>query len=249
MAMDPVLHGDDVSQATVDLRADAQDIWVFAYGSLMWNPGFPFAAAHPALLTGYHRAFCVYSVYYRGTPERPGLVLGLDRGGTCQGLALRVRARDGADVLAYLRRREQITGIYRETRVPLELTRHVGKTVSAYAFVVERCHPGYAPALTATRQAQIIRAARGRAGPNLDYALQTIAQLHRMGRPQADLDRLSVKLGSLFSMRGVDQGAMGVRPGAGQTLWHHLRRFAPIAPRVKIDQRKRFLYRDRLQAF
>ena len=72
--------------------ARGKDLWVFAYGSLTWDPGFPFEEARPALLRGYHRAFCLYSTHYRGTPERPGLVLGLDRGGACRGIAYRIAA-------------------------------------------------------------------------------------------------------------------------------------------------------------
>ena len=82
--------------------ADGKDLWVFAYGSLIWDPGFPFEEARPALLRGYHRAFCLYSTRYRGTPERPGLVLGLDRGGACRGVAFRVPGRHAAEVLRYL---------------------------------------------------------------------------------------------------------------------------------------------------
>lgn len=226
-----------------------RDIWIFGYGSLMWNPGFAFEDARPALLTGYHRSFCVYSVYYRGTPTRPGLVLGLDRGGTCRGLAFRVSRENAAQTLTYLRKREQITGVYRETRVPLEFVGEDAQAVWAQTFVVERCHPGYAPQIAPEQQARIIRAARGRAGPNLDYAVQTIARLHAMGCPQADLDRLAVLLGGLFSNRNADQELDGVRASAGETLTRHLMRFPPIAPRIRVDQRKRFLYRDQLQSF
>src|ERR1700737_1091292 len=84
------------------------DIWIFGYGSLMWNPGFAHCAAEPALGRGWHRTFCAYSKSYRGTPERPGLVLGLDRGGSCRGMAFRVRAPDAATALAYLWEREMV---------------------------------------------------------------------------------------------------------------------------------------------
>lgn len=97
------------------------ETWVFGYGSLMWNPGFAFMEARRARLTGYHRAFCIYSVHYRGTERQPGLVLGLDRGGVCDGIAFRVTPEMGAQVLAYLRRRELIYGVYREVLVPVDL--------------------------------------------------------------------------------------------------------------------------------
>src|SRR3974390_225676 len=90
------------------------DLWVFGYGSLIWRPGFEFIEQVQARLIGEHRALCVYSFDHRGTPERPGLVLGLDRGGACRGIAFRVTASKRAEVVAYLRAREQTTNVYRE---------------------------------------------------------------------------------------------------------------------------------------
>src|SRR5437762_12622934 len=92
-----------------------EEYWVFAYGSLMWRPGFAFAERAPARLIGLHRALCVYSFVHRGTPEKPGLVLGLDRGGACRGIAFRVPGKLRADTIAYLRGREQVTNVYIET--------------------------------------------------------------------------------------------------------------------------------------
>src|SRR3981189_2261968 len=90
------------------------DLWVFGYGSLMWRPGFEFVEKVPARLIGEHRALCVYSFVHRGTPEKPGLVLGLDRGGACRGIAFRGAARQRGDTIEYLRSREQTTHVYRE---------------------------------------------------------------------------------------------------------------------------------------
>src|SRR3954454_21993452 len=90
------------------------DLWVFGYGSLMWRPGFEFIEQVPARLIGEHRALCVYSFVHRGTPERPGLVLGLDRGGACRGVAFRVPQKHRLATVAYLRAREQVTSVYRE---------------------------------------------------------------------------------------------------------------------------------------
>ena len=93
------------------------DLWVFGYGSLMWRPDFAFAERHRARLDGYHRCFCITSTHHRGSHARPGLVLGLDRGGTCEGVVYRVAAGQAAHVRAYLRRRELINGVYREALV------------------------------------------------------------------------------------------------------------------------------------
>src|SRR5580704_12234670 len=99
---------------TSNLEHAAEDLWVFGYGSLMWRPGFDFIERTEARLAGAHRALCVYSFVHRGTPERPGLVLGLDRGGNCRGIAFRVAGAQRSRTLAYLRAREQVTAVYRE---------------------------------------------------------------------------------------------------------------------------------------
>jgi glutathione-specific gamma-glutamylcyclotransferase len=100
---------------------ETRALWIFGYGSLMWRPDFAFIERQPARLTGYHRCFCITSTHHRGTAERPGLVLGLDRGGYCAGVAYRVAAEDEACVLAYLRKRELVNGVYREARSTVDL--------------------------------------------------------------------------------------------------------------------------------
>ena len=97
------------------------DLWLFAYGSLMWRPGFAYEEARRARLTGYRRCFCIYSVHHRGTPERLGMVLGLDRGGVCEGIAYRIAAAAWRRRVRYLRARELINGVYREALLPVEL--------------------------------------------------------------------------------------------------------------------------------
>ncbi len=109
------------------------DLWVFGYGSLMWRPGFDFIEQVPARLIGEHRALCVYSFDHRGTPEKPGLVLGLDRGGACRGIAFRVAAKQGHDTVAYLRGREQTTNVYREVMRSVWLENEARQRVSALA--------------------------------------------------------------------------------------------------------------------
>src|SRR5215469_11706625 len=97
-----------------DRAASEGDLWVFGYGSLIWRPGFDFVERVPARLIGEHRALCVYSFVHRGTPEKPGLVLGLDRGGACRGVAFRIAEKNRAATVGYLRAREQVTSVYRE---------------------------------------------------------------------------------------------------------------------------------------
>src|SRR6201987_3561012 len=125
-----------------------EDLWVFAYGSLMWNPGFDFAERAPARLIGLHRALCVYSFVHRGTPERPGLVLGLDRGGMCRGIAFRVASAVRAKTISYLRAREQVTTVYVETMRRIELEEEARRQVRALCFIVDRSHVHYPGGLT-----------------------------------------------------------------------------------------------------
>jgi len=210
----------------------------------MWNPGFTYEEAVAAELSGFHRAFCVYSVFYRGTPTRPGLVLGLDRGGVCQGMAFRVAARNAVATIRYLRAREQVTGVYRETMLPITISGDSPSQVSALSFVIERCHPGYTHGLTLTQQVRLIRAAKGKAGSNLDYALNTICHLQQMGCAEPNLQRLLPGLGPVFWQRNVLQGLGRARDGSGQTLSRQLRDTSRKAPCLRPDQRKRFVFRD-----
>ncbi|HEU4805458.1 MAG TPA: gamma-glutamylcyclotransferase, partial [Nitrobacter sp.] len=119
------------------------DLWVFAYGSLMWRPGFDFTEQIPARLIGEHRALCVYSFDHRGTPEKPGLVLGLDRGGACRGIAFRIAAGRREATIAYLREREQTTHVYREVMRSVWLDDDARQRVGAMAYVVDRGHVQY----------------------------------------------------------------------------------------------------------
>ena len=179
----------------IDDAGGTADVWVFGYGSLMWRPGFPHLAVEPALLRGYHRAFCVYSVRYRGTPERPGLVTGLDRGGSCRGRAFRVAAADAGEARAYLDRRELVTGVYRRRTVPVELP---GGRVMAWAYVVDTAHRQYAGKLPLAEAARVILRGRGASGDNRDYLENTVAHLDDLGisdGPAHELWRLVEKLG------------------------------------------------------
>ena len=155
------------------------DFWVFGYGSLMWRPGFAHTETCRARLFGFRRSLCVWSHIYRGTRERQGLVLGLDRGGSCVGLAFRVPAELRDEVLAYLRDRELVTSVYLERMLPIRL--EGGETAVAVAYVVDRSHEQYAGNLDEAEAARIVSGAVGQAGPNEEYVLNTIAHLKALG--------------------------------------------------------------------
>lgn len=155
------------------------DFWVFGYGSLMWRPGFAHAEARRGRIHGYRRALCVRSFVHRGTPERPGLVLGLDRGGACVGLCFRVPEARRAEVMAYLRARELVTRVYLERTIPVALDG--GGTVEAIVYAVDRGHPQYAGRLAVGEAAGIVAGASGQSGVNAEYVLNTVAHLRALG--------------------------------------------------------------------
>lgn len=160
------------------VHADATH-WVFGYGSLIWRPGFDYVGSSPALLRGAHRSLCIYSHRHRGTPERPGLVFGLMRGGSCRGVAFEVDAGRWADVHDYLREREMDRGVYREALRPVVLDD--GRLVTALAFLVDDRHVQYAGKLDVTEQVRLIRSGVGESGPNHEYVLQTAHHLEQLG--------------------------------------------------------------------
>ena len=155
-----------------------KDIWVFGYGSLMWRPGFDYLDARPARLFGWHRAFCVYSWYHRGSRKNPGLVLGLDVGGSCLGMAYRVSADNSDDVIAYLDAREMVTSVYVPKTAPVHMDGH---SIDARFYIADRQHPQYAGKLALEKQAEIIRHGKGHSGINTDYLASTVAHLDELG--------------------------------------------------------------------
>jgi cation transport protein ChaC len=155
-----------------------RDFWVFGYGSLMWNPGFPYEESLPALIHGFHRAFCVYSIRYRGTEERPGLVLGLDRGGSCRGIAFRVAAANVEETIAYLNDRELTTHTYDPRDVP---ARTAKGQITVRTFVVNHNHPQYAGKLAPELAAQMIAESKGRYGACREYLENTVRHLDELG--------------------------------------------------------------------
>ena len=170
------------------------DLWVFGYGSLMWRPGFEFIEQVPARLIGEHRALCVYSFDHRGTPEKPGLVLGLDRGGACRGVAFRVAARQRGETVEYLRSREQTTNVYREVMRSVWLEDEARQRVSALAYVVDRGHVQYAGRLSLADQLRYVQQGHGRSGNNRDYVLSTVASIEKQGFRDPQLHQLAALL-------------------------------------------------------
>lgn len=168
------------------------DFWVFAYGSLMWRPDFPHKRLEPALLHGYHRAFCIQSVHYRGTKEQPGLVLGLARGGSCLGRALLVDAADGAYVANYLHEREMVTGVYipRWVDVKIGADPRRGERVRAVAYVGDPNHEQYCSGMTEETLADIIGKSAGISGSNVDYLEATVRHLDELGIRENGLHRI-----------------------------------------------------------
>lgn len=177
------------------LAPPMSDFWVFGYGSLMWRPGFPHAEAVAARLSGAHRALCVYSWFHRGTQERPGLVLGLDVGGACRGMAFRVSNENRDTVLDYLRERELVTSVYREVWRPVSLIERGGKRVEALAYVVDRRHVQYAGKLPSDRLLELVRGSAGKSGANADYVRNTAEHLRALGIRDPVLEKLSAALG------------------------------------------------------
>ena len=173
------------------------DFWVFGYGSLMWQPGFRYVGLSPAMLRGAHRSLCVYSWVHRGTQERPGLVLGLDRGGACRGVAFRVAGADREPVMRYLRERELATDVYREVERPVELLSAdppSARTI-AVAYVVDRTHRQYAGELPREELLRLVKESSGRSGANAEYILNTVAHMRAIGIRDATLEWLADNLG------------------------------------------------------
>ena len=154
------------------------DLWVFGYGSLMWRPGFAYLDRQPARLYGWHRSFCVYSWYHRGSQDHPGLVLGLDVGGSCLGMAYKIAAEDAEEVVAYLDAREMVTPVYVPRQAPVHMH---GERALARFYIADRAHPQYAGRLPLEDQAEIIRHGVGHSGINTDYLASTVAHLEEMG--------------------------------------------------------------------
>ncbi len=219
-------------------------MWVFGYGSLMWNPDFAFTATSKARLSGYHRALCIHSTHYRGTLERPGLVFGLDRGGVCDGVAFEVAPEHASGVLANLRRRELIYGVYREVRVAITLAqpdrRPDRRVVEAVTYVAERAHPSFASHTHLARQSEIVRSARGVAGSNLAYVINTLSHMRALGLRDRDIERVG-QMAAAFALGCEQNGSKEpARVAALSAAWRQ--RIAPHQKLKRSDQ-TRFQHR------
>jgi glutathione-specific gamma-glutamylcyclotransferase len=171
----------------------SQDLWVFGYGSLMWRPGFAYEESRPALLDGWRRELCVYSHHWRGTAEKPGLVLGLDEGGTCRGVAYRVASAEADGVRAYLHEREMRGSVYREVMEKIVFADRT--SALAMAYVSDAAHPQYAGHLTREERLKIVAVSHGEGGPNRDYVINTVLHLRQLGVYDAELEWLHERLG------------------------------------------------------
>lgn len=178
----------------------ADALWVFGYGSLIWDPGFPVAERAVARLEGWHRSFCMRSIHHRGSVAEPGLVLALDRaeGAFCDGVAFRVAPGEEGATLTALRERELVSSAYLERVLPLRLSD--GRGLEALAYVIDPDHVQYCGGLALEEQAQIIARATGGRGPNRDYLWSTAAHLAELGIGDADLDWLARRVREIVTM-------------------------------------------------
>ncbi len=197
--LDEQEYGNTIDRALIESRrvkpVAGEELRVFGYGSLMWHPDFPYIDIVPATLHGWHRAFCIRSTHYRGTRERPGLVLGLDRGGMCHGRMFRVRAEHAPEVADALHLREMVTGVYEPRWLKLRLGD--GTQTTALGYVADRKHPQYAGKLSLGEVARRIRGAIGRNGSNVEYLKSTVHHLEDMGIHESSLHDV---------LRQVEQG-------------------------------------------
>ena len=183
---------DDLARASARAGSSHGALWVFGYGSLMWRPGFAYSLRCKATLKGWRRSLCIYSHVYRGTPDRPGLVLGLDRGGACNGVAFRIEEALSEKTVRYLREREQPTAVYVERFVPITL--ESSERVRALVYVADRLHPQYAGRLARDEMLAIVRAGQGKTGDNASYVTETHDHLLSIGVRDSDLEWLRARL-------------------------------------------------------
>ena len=181
-----------VSGTTDAIPIPDGDFWVFAYGSLMWNPGFDYIDSTPAILHGYHRRLCLWSINYRGTVDQPGLVLGLAKGGSCQGYAYRIADHHTESAITYLCDRELISGAYdaRLCSVSLE----DGRKVQSLTFVCRTDHPHFVTHLEFEDTVNVVKTARGNRGCNRDYVINTVEHMNQINIRNTNLHKVAARL-------------------------------------------------------
>ena len=178
---------------------DGSDLWVFGYGSLMWNPGFDAIESAKARLHGYHRRLCIYSFRHRGTPSKPGLVLGLDRGGSCHGMAFRVAAENVRAVTENLWRREMVSGVYRPVMTQIDLG---GRRVPAGTFVADPRHRQYCAERDPAIMTELVAQGVGESGANPEYLFNTVAHLDELGLKDHVLHDLAERVRARLAQPG-----------------------------------------------
>src|SRR3954471_7450132 len=188
------------------------ELWVFGYGSLMWSPCFAYREKRLARAHGFHRALCILSTRYRGTHQKPGLVMGLCPGGSCWGMAFRIGQRDVRRSLERLWHREMPRRVYRPRLVPIRL--RSGRRLHALAFVADSSHPAYVRELDLHGRARLVAQGIGQRGPCVDYIRNTLDHMHEVGVRDAHLERV---LAAALSLRAEEPGACAAAPlgGAG----------------------------------
>jgi len=180
---------DILAQATQPGR-----IWVFGYGSLMWNPAFHYVERRTARIHGFHRQFCLWSRGGRGTPERPGLMLSLESGGSCVGVAYRIAPEAAITELDLLWRREMASRSYRAVWVNLHMQQRMERGI---AFAVNRAHERYVPGLDAETIARYLATGRGTNGDCCDYLFDTVDHLRELGIRDRRMDALERRVREL----------------------------------------------------
>jgi cation transport protein ChaC len=170
------------------------DLWIFGYGSLMWSPGFRYTEKQTALVRGYHRALCILSSRYRGTPEKPGLVMGLCRGGSCWGMVFRVPAARVPRVLATLWKREMLNKVYKPTLIRVTAAprrRHgAARRLRALAFVADTAHRQFVKELDLHGRARLVAQGIGQRGRCVDYIRNTLEHMLALGVSDPHLARV-----------------------------------------------------------
>lgn len=178
------------------MTADMDEFWVFGYGSLMWNPGFDYEVREIVTLPGYHRALCIHSWVHRGTREYPGLVLGLDRGGSCKGAAFRIAPEHRDVVVDYLRERELVTNVYLERKLSIRFPD--GRRTQALTYTADRSHLQYASGISVEDAARTCATSEGKSGHNADYVRNTVAHLKELGIRDHWMEAVAARMESLL---------------------------------------------------